>query len=1632
MVHKKYIKRNGKVFGPYLYQNYRENGITKTRYLGIAKERKKMQVNLLWIIGVIVLIVLLMAGGIFFLGIAAERGSGFAGELASKSPFDFLTKLFTTSSPVNVFVQIVGNVPPEFLTRPSEILVCEDNAVDEKILVEDADGDILDLLFSPGTGFALFFNPNPALGEVLTNVTLYTRILNWKDIKNSRAGSNGWAIYPKTVSVRDDSEASDYFSTNITIIEVNNPPEFNIGVSTIDLIKLYLKGEETNLYYDLGSELILNGEETSKQDLIYNLTYQNGSISPFNISSLGVINISGNESYILSGNFTNYPLKVCVNDTSLLALGRILHNNISLCWNYGLNQDAKKYCDNFTLTITKENRPPKITSYNPLNISFHESTNESFNRTLIVGGTDILYFNLTAEDSDWTPLDVYWYVDNVSKGYYKGLEKNNVSKFDYLFGCGISGYHLVRAIVTDGLLNDSVTWNVTVKYTDCPSGGDGGGGGGGGGGGKLYCKEKWGCDEWMQCENLYELIEKGWPGKDIELLIKERCDLLNYTKEFCGFQNRICTDFNYCKTGFEKPPFIKECYYTKNPNCTDNIRNCHNGSCEVLTDCGGPCEACPTCNDKIQNQGETKIDCGGPCKTCIELPWLPVAFKSIITYSLIALLIIVLLLVARQIIKYTKFKRVFGESRIKNALIRGVANRDEDKNIISVVMSLFFIFFVIVLLFFANVYIINLGQANKIVSSASDIGAGFLASYGFINSIFSNFGMFLNMLPYFTVPSGTITQGYEDTILTYDFKNNVTDPDLGDIPTLTFKFDKINDAENFTDYPWINLTSDGVLTINATNEFQIGNFKLSVKVLDQSNDGQIMSFYFNISPVNDAPQFVNLTNQTLDAEDLFEYIIDVEDEENNVPFKFNVIFVSCSNELERGNCTLFSYISDEIDGRIDISFIPTNKDIGSYIINFSVMDSSSLGNKTTSQLVNFTVTPALWNSSIQLNYLLVEDENKFINLSEDILEAYRGNVVFSYILNNSEFPSFNSFFNLTTGIINITPEDKDVGYNLVEITASSGEVSSSRIFNFSILNIEDAPIIQPWANLTIIAYENEEVNLYLYVKDDDFFIPQKSFYDENLTLNLTIYGPIFNLFNFSEAGIGSGTSIMSYLGSFTPRAGDIGEYNITINVSDKTNLSDALEFNLTIRNQSYDTPNITFPDETSEFYLKEGFEYNLTFNANHFVGDDLTYEFYIDGILRNNALGPGNGANFTWRFTPNFTEETYGNKVNLTLFVVNPHYPKFNASRTWNLTINHTNAPPVQIDEIGDMGPATYGFEFYLDLMKYFYDADFYDAHYNNTPEGILDFKAVSNLSSTKINQRVVNNFIYFSASTATRELLTINVSDNASSVLSNNFTITFFPPIYEPVPTPSGGGSETVPIALKIIVPGQISAYEGETIKIPIKLVNSGGKDFNDLNLNSSAFKNGSLFNELKTSLDKTYFKVLKPKQEENLTLTVFFNKSKLGNYEILVQATSKSPKYTDWGKIHINLQAINESQVRELLVFTEELIAGNPQCLEIKEIIEEANRYYQAGNYADARIKANEALNSCRDTISQVSVSEEVGFIDFIRYLKLSSYLFLAIIGAIALAIILGLIYYFIKRREIAKLQKTVQEAKEEYTKV
>ncbi len=1721
MVHEKYIKRGNKIFGPYLYTNYRENGKTKTKYFGKARKKNLLTRNLFIVLGIafLILILIFLFTSQIFLDLDSLRGI-------------LPTEKFA------IFVNISFNDLPEIFDLSEKILVCENTGVSSYFNVSDGNGDILTLDFREFLGIRLRFDPEQTYGNILTRIHLYTLPLTALDIERRRQGTEGWATYPETILVTDGLAVGSA-DTEIEIIEINDPPIFNIGTQTIDV---YTIGEQTTFYYDIGGVLMANWEETPEEDLIFNLTFLSG--TPFfTLQDYGVVNVTGDESLIEPGqNFTTYHINITVIDDGLSST---LHRNINLCWSllhptwgYPLNEDPKNWSDDFYLTITKENREPNITTHFPINLS------------LDVRGTELLYFNATVYDPDWTPLDVYWYVDGVERGSVEALGVNNLTEFEHAFDCGVSGNHSVKVVATDGLANGSLQWNLSVEYVSCPQppvrrGGNGGGPRG------LYCLEKWGCEEWTQCENIVSGFEYGRINRDERLLIQERCDIFNYTEEFCGFQTRTCTDFNYCKTFYTRPGIIRECYYTERPNCTDGIKNCHDGDCELLIDCGGPCEPCPTCNDGILNQNEERIDCGGVCRPCRETPFRPTLIKMLITISLLALLVLVLILVVRQVLKYKKYKKEVKKDKKKIK---------KQQRYLGVFV---FLLFAIVLLFFANAFVNNLIQRDRIVIEHGE--PGFLGTQALTNSIMSSFARWFNlyfldiMVIYgndadlavwddaddgsidrytlcteycgrklkpnpslwnvyfyanYTTKAGeaispasgsgncrinfydmsyrdmtfnytsllwqynrsfvdkgardfdvnctsiydtlnistnasiTNTEPYilrtaagyidldadfereawlcsEDTLCYYNFSANVSEDDHNDRPFLTFGY---LDSPNTTLTNFKLNETTGMLEINITHDADTGqDKKIELSVRDSERTVTAV-LQVDVARVNDAPYFVNLQNRTFNAQDLFEYLIFVDDEEWNVPFTFNIDFVSCYAPGNPG-CVLFGpsdYGVNGTLGRINISFVPAVSDIGEYTLNFSVTDNSSLGDRTSSVLVNFTVTAPVWDESVLvLDHYLTEDSEFFLNLTEMILSIYQPSVSFSHV--KQEFPSFD----ILGEVINFTPIDGDVGFHEVEITADATGVSSSRIFNFTVQNINDSVLIDDIqatgiidinrvGRINITAFENADIVLYLYVRDDDFAITQKNFYDENVTINLTIIGPNENLFDFVfDSWEDESTAI--FIAPFKPFDGEEGDYDVRVNVTDMNNHSyDVLEFDLTIYDRNYDKPNITFPGKEVEFNLIENVTSDLVFRANHTVGDNLSFEIFINEQLRKTFNYFGNDVNLTWPFTPNFSDETYGEIRNLTLFVSNLYFRDLNDSRTWNLTINHTNAPVQTLDDV-DPRVIFYNYALEMNLTRHFYDVDHMDDYYNQN----VSFVVASNATPSQISP-VGEGFVDWVFILSSRvyapfsETLNITACDlnetggNMTCRTGNNFVVEFIPPeeVEVPVPTPSPTTTKKTIISLKIIMPREISAYEDEKIEIPISLVNNGRVIFNELNLTSIVFKNGTLSEDVRASLDKTSFSILKPGQEENLTLTVFFGEERVGEYEVLVNATSKRPRYTDWGKIHISLQRINESRVRELIVFSEELIVQNPECIEIREVIKEARAYLDREDYTNAYLKAEQAIAACEEAISQPSFAKrrEVLY-------GISLYLVLAVLLAFGVSVV----YYLLKRRKFQKMKNT-----------
>ncbi len=533
------------------------------------------------------------------------------------------------NSNVTFFIY-VPNSAPIIHDIPNDIYVCENDYLSYYFNVTDIDEDRLYSDIVPKDPFYIY--PSSSLTDPNASFEIFSSSLS-----KAEAGGvdNGWQVYQETVSISDEYNATccvDTKQTNITVIEVNNAPDIeNIGVKTV-----WTTGDNSTFFKEVQVDDTEDGNQASG-NLYFNLTILNSTgqeVEIFNISQFGIMNYTSNISHI-----GVYNISVCVNDTG------IANPHSGILGNCSQTGGSIFSCDDFSLTVTDENRAPTIIENYPSNLS------------LSILGTDRIFFNVTNYDPDGTVPDTYWYVDNSFEQYDSG---NLTEVFDYSFGCGVQGLHTVKVEITDGLLNDSIEWTFDVQLVSCPSPPKGGAGGGGGGGGVSVCTEKWVCGDWKVCQNAKKSLEKGsLTGADYRK-IEQLCGSKGWGEKYCGVQFRNCHDSNLCNKTLSKPEEVRTCYFVSQPSCSDGIKNCHDGSCELLIDCGGPCSPCPTCSDNIQNQGEEGIDCGGPCpwECPVEKPLIEKSrFKYFLIFIILALAILTVIIIKLRRI-YTLKKEI--------------------------------------------------------------------------------------------------------------------------------------------------------------------------------------------------------------------------------------------------------------------------------------------------------------------------------------------------------------------------------------------------------------------------------------------------------------------------------------------------------------------------------------------------------------------------------------------------------------------------------------------------------------------------------------------------------------------------------------------------------------------------------------------------------------------------------------------------------------------------------------------------------------------------------------------------------------------------------------------------------------
>ncbi|MBT6689753.1 hypothetical protein HN903_00295 [archaeon] len=814
-----------------------------------------------------------------------------------------------------------------------------------------------------------------------------------------------------------------------------------------------------------------------------------------------------------------------------------------------------------------------------------------------------------------------------------------------------------------------------------------------------------------------------------------------------------------------------------------------------------------------------------------------------------------------------------------------------------------------------------------------------------------------------------------------------------------------------------------------------GNYSVMINVSDDA--GSVASRIFVVEIINDsAPVWNDSAYVFTSAEgddvylNLSEYVSDAENDSLNFSYTNSSIFNSFNLTIEG----IINFSSSDIDvGEHLVNITVTDGKISSEVVfNFSisnVADAPSFylltGDNETGQSTiteGFTFIIA---EGVAINFSLEINDNDFL-IPDGQKDYYNESLIVNVSFTNSTGGSvdlFNFSFDEPSPI-----EDYRMIYNatytatiselnnytvVVNITDASG-LSINRTWLLNMTETLQAPVLEQIDNVSLTIHDYLNFSLNASDNEDDYAGLNLSYSIANLSSNapnLTdIYGDVeFNM-----------SSNSSYAGAW--------EYNVTVN--DSNGMIDSQVFWVFV----YGEASLVSPAEDSSFNLTENVSSVLNFTINHSVGDNLTYEFWVDNIscayqdgsncsygnfsFREVTSSFGNGSALNWTFIPNFTDESYGNLKNLTMSVY-PNSSLLNLSQresvavnfSFKLNVSHTNAP-LRVVNSSVFVQSDYNTNINLDLSNYFIDEDVSDSYYLQS----LNFSKYSGHADISVSHSSGWNI---SIGTIVDVAFSGNVSilgnDSLSSDILEEIDVTFVAPTVVTITTPSSGGSSGSSTKLKfyslrIIVPDDVIISDDNYIEIPFRLENSGGVDLVGIDLSSSVLYNNEFTEDVRAELEVTYISELKIGEGKNYSMKILADTHRAGKYKATIVANISSPEFSDWADFFIDLKKTNESDAQEMLIFTESIIANNPECLELTEIFRRAEDALVLGNVDEAMRLASEVSQACEDAIAS---NEQI------RY-KLESFVeknFYYISFAMLVIFFIGFIFYVYKRVKFNK---------------
>jgi hypothetical protein len=755
-------------------------------------------------------------------------------------------------------------------------------------------------------------------------------------------------------------------------------------------------------------------------------------------------------------------------------------------------------------------------------------------------------------------------------------------------------------------------------------------------------------------------------------------------------------------------------------------------------------------------------------------------------------------------------------------------------------------------------------------------------------------------------------------------------------------------------------SSTGEISFTPTSSM-IDGFVAVIIVMDANLDVDAQAVNFSVNAI---PNFANIADKNVTGGDQFYFDINATDYEDGTLVNYtddSALFVINVTEGE-------------------INFTTAVGDVGTYTVNISANDTIGGVNSSTFQFYINDIP----NMSAVPNNVSTEDVVFLINISEYVNDVV-GSLNFS---DDSEYFDIND----TTGIISFTPNSSMVGNNSINLSV----IDEFGLFNWTnwtleIVSVNDAPIFDDIPNQTIrngrwFTYDvnatDEEGDTIYYNDDSALFMINVSTGLMNLSVN--------------EGNLGSyniNVSVNDSNGDFTYKVFTLNLTsnrppqffkNLTVNITPShDNYVDSLYPSTTYSGtEFFEVSDIS--TSIKRTYMNFSLEsipntsnilaawVNLTINSSA-LGSELTL-FLVNNTWSSSSLDyddqPGINESVMVNRTSadnenldifnvldiverwfNSTEDNYGFSLRMSdesgdASLIKYYSSDFSNGTKWpRLYVIYNSTLPNRNINSGESDLNI------LDLDDYFYDLDGDD----------LTFSVSSSINVTIDSGNVIS--IYSEGFSGSSDSVVFNASDGINSSLSNTMTITIISASTPPSSSSSGGGggsSRTKLASLSIQIDSSRQVVTvGELLQIPVVLENIGQVVLNDIDLGAIADKLG-----LDVSLNRGYIDRLNVGDSVDVTL-VIDSKDAIGDsYIVTLNANSDYPNLNESTIFVLDVLSEGDS-AKEQLEVARDLFKNNPECLELQEMLDDAEDMISRGNYEDARRNVDIAIESCKNMI-------------------------------------------------------------------